>query len=311
MVGGMETTNPSQDGIRSTETLGADDLAAARAVLAAASAVDGREAVSEAGRLRLRVDSARPGVTHLVQRQEGVPAGYAQLEAGEGRTTVELTVHPDHRRLGLGRQLLDATLAEADAGTVDFWAHGGHPGAAQLAAEYGAELVRELRQMRRPAEPVPAEPVLPEGVTVRSFRPGQDDAVWLRLNALAFAHHPEQGGWTEQDLAERLAEPWFDPEGLFLAFRGADLVGFHWTKVHPDGLGEVYVVAVDPAEQGSGLGRALTATGLRHLAEDRKVPAVLLYVDADNPAAVRVYERLGFTVYEVDLMYRVDTAVRR
>ncbi|WP_457030484.1 mycothiol synthase [Kitasatospora sp. P5_F3] len=307
----METTNPSQDGIRSTETLGADDLAAARAVLAAASAVDGREAVSEAGRLRLRVDSARPGVTHLVQRQEGVPAGYAQLEAGEGRTTVELTVHPDHRRLGLGRQLLDATLAEADAGTVDFWAHGGHPGAAQLAAEYGAELVRELRQMRRPAEPVPAEPVLPEGVTVRSFRPGQDDAVWLRLNALAFAHHPEQGGWTEQDLAERLAEPWFDPEGLFLAFRGADLVGFHWTKVHPDGLGEVYVVAVDPAEQGSGLGRALTATGLRHLAEDRKVPAVLLYVDADNPAAVRVYERLGFTVYEVDLMYRVDTAVRR
>lgn len=311
MVGGMETTNPSQDGIRSTETLGADDLAAARAVLAAASAVDGREAVSEAGRLRLRVDSARPGVTHLVQRQEGVPAGYAQLEAGEGRTTVELTVHPDHRRLGLGRQLLDATLAEADAGTVDFWAHGGHPGAARLAAEYGAELVRELRQMRRPAEPVPAEPVLPEGVTVRSFRPGQDDAAWLRLNALAFAHHPEQGGWTEQDLAERLAEPWFDPAGLFLAFRGADLVGFHWTKVHPDGLGEVYVVAVDPAEQGSGLGRALTATGLRHLAEDRKVPAVLLYVDADNPAAVRVYERLGFTVYEVDLMYRVDTAVRR
>ncbi|KQV24333.1 MULTISPECIES: mycothiol synthase [unclassified Kitasatospora] len=307
----METTNPSQDGIRSTETLGADDLAAARAVLAAASAVDGREAVSEAGRLRLRVDSARPGVTHLVQRQEGVPAGYAQLEAGEGRTTVELTVHPDHRRLGLGRQLLDATLAEADAGTVDFWAHGGHPGAARLAAEYGAELVRELRQMRRPAEPVPAEPVLPEGVTVRSFRPGQDDAAWLRLNALAFAHHPEQGGWTEQDLAERLAEPWFDPAGLFLAFRGADLVGFHWTKVHPDGLGEVYVVAVDPAEQGSGLGRALTATGLRHLAEDRKVPAVLLYVDADNPAAVRVYERLGFTVYEVDLMYRVDTAVRR
>ncbi|MBB4947603.1 mycothiol synthase [Kitasatospora gansuensis] len=307
----METTNPSQDGIRSTETLGPDDLAAARAVLAAASAVDGREAVSEAGRLRLRVDSARPGVTHLVQRQEGVPAGYAQLEAAEGRTTVELTVHPDHRRAGLGRQLLDAALAEADAGPVDFWAHGGHPGAARLAEEYGAELVRELRQMRRPAEPVPDEPVLPNNVTVRTFRPGRDEAAWLRLNALAFAHHPEQGSWTEQDLAERLAESWFDPAGLFLAWRGEQLVGFHWTKVHPDGLGEVYVVAVDPAEQGSGLGRALTATGLRHLAEDRKVPAVLLYVDADNPAAVRVYERLGFTVHEVDLVYRVDTAAGR
>ncbi|MER5865674.1 mycothiol synthase [Kitasatospora sp. NPDC002040] len=302
----METRNPSQDGIRSTDSLSRDDLAAAGAVLAAASAVDGREAVSEAGRLRLREDSVRPGVTHLVQRQEGVPTGYAQLETADSRTTVELTVHPDHRRLGLGRQLLDATLAEVDEDTVDFWAHGGHPGAARLAAEYGAVLVRELRQMRRPSEPVPAEPELPEGVVLRSFRPGTaDGAAWLRLNALAFAHHPEQGSWTEQDLADRLAEPWFDPAGLFLAFRGEQLVGSHWTKVHPDGLGEVYVVAVDPAEQGSGLGRALTAAGLRHLAEDRKVPAVLLYVDADNPAAVRVYERLGFTIHEVDLMYRI------
>lgn len=303
----METTNPAQTGIRSTETLSPDDLAVASTVLAAASAADGREAVSEAGRLRLRAGSARPGVTHLVQRQVGEPAGYAQLETVADRTTVELAVHPELRRRGLGRQLLDATLAEVGAGTVDFWAHGGHPGAARLAAEYGAELVRELRQMRRAAEPVPAEPEFPAGVTVRTFRPGQDDAAWLRLNALAFSHHPEQGSWTEQDLAERLAEPWFDPAGLFLAFRGEQLVGFHWTKVHPDGLGEVYVVGVDPAEQGSGLGRALTATGLRYLAEDRKVPAVLLYVDADNPAAVRVYERLGFTVHEVDLMYRIRT----
>jgi mycothiol synthase len=66
----------------------------------------------------------------------------------------------------------------------------------------------------------------------------------------------------------------------------------------------VYVVGVDPAEQGSGLGRALTAVGLRYLGRDRGLPTVLLYVDADNPAAVRVYERLGFLVHEVDLMYR-------
>lgn len=152
------------------------------------------------------------------------------------------------------------------------------------------------------------------GVTLRTFRPGEDDEQWLRLNALAFAHHPEQGAWTEQDLADRFAEPWFDPAGFFLATRGDRVVGFHWTKVHPGtsagpALGEVYVVGVDPAEQGSGLGRALTAAGLHHLTGDgpgeRGLDTVLLYVDADNPAAVRVYERLGFTVHEVDLMYRV------
>ncbi|MDH6141407.1 MULTISPECIES: mycothiol synthase [Kitasatospora] len=299
--------------IHTTETLTTEDLAAIRTVLEAAAQADGREAVSEAGRLRLRADNPRPGIRHLVQTHQGAPAGYAQLEEpaeGGAAATVELTVHPELRGQGLGRELVDAVLATAgqDRG-LDFWAHGGHPAAARLAQRYGAELIRELRQMRRTA-PAPEQAPLPEGVTVRAFRPGQDDEAWLRLNALAFAHHPEQGSWTTRDLADRLAEPWFDPNGFFLAFRNERLVGFHWTKVHPatatePELGEVYVVGVDPAEQGNGLGRALTTVGLRHLALDRGLDTVLLYVDADNTAAVRVYERVGFVVHEVDLMYQV------
>ncbi|GJF28151.1 mycothiol acetyltransferase [Kitasatospora sp. NE20-6] len=326
----METTPTSLGGerIRVTSVLSSDDLAVARAVLTSAAVDDGREAVSEAGRLRLREGAGRPGVRHVLQTLDGRPAGYGQLDVPEagGRATAEFAVHPELRRRGLGRRLAAAVVAaadpaeadpsaadpadagtaetDADASGLDVWAHGGHPGAARLAERYGAVLVRELRQMRRPSVEVPAV-VLPDGVELRTFRPGEDDKAWLRLNALAFAHHPEQGAWTEADLADRLAEPWFDPAGFFLATRGGELVGFHWTKMHPDGLGEVYVVGVDPEEQGGGLGRALTSAGLRHLYGDRGVPSVLLYVDADNPAAVRVYERLGFTVHEVDLMYRV------
>ncbi|MCC9306594.1 mycothiol synthase [Kitasatospora sp. RB6PN24] len=300
--------------IHTTETLTSEDLATIRTVLDAAALTDGRQAVSEAGRLRLRADQSRPGIRHLVQTHQGTPAGYAQLEepAEEDATaTVELTVHPELRGQGLGRELVDAVLAAAGQSRgLDFWAHGGHPAAARLAKRYGAELVRELRQMRRTG-PAPEQAPLPEGVTVRTFRPGQDDEAWLRLNALAFAHHPEQGSWSTQDLADRLAEPWFDPDGFFLACRGEQVVGFHWTKVHPASatdpeLGEVYVVGVDPGEQGNGLGRALTTVGLRHLALDRGLGTVLLYVDADNSAAVRVYERVGFTVHEVDLMYRIE-----
>ncbi|MFD9125297.1 mycothiol synthase [Kitasatospora sp. NPDC059571] len=306
----METTRTpsSGDPIRVTSELTSDDLAVARAVLTAAVVDDGREAVSEAGRLRLRAGAERPGVRHFLQLAGGRPAGYGQLELAAqegGRATAEFAVHPELRGQGLGGRLAEAVLGAATGQDVDFWAHGGHPAAARLAARHRAELVRELRQMRRPAADVPGEPVLPAGVVLRTFRPGEDDRAWLGLNALAFAHHPEQGSWTQADLADRMAEPWFDPAGFFLAFRGDDLVGFHWTKVHPDGLGEVYVVGVAPTEQGSGLGRALTSAGLRHLILERGVPAVLLYVDADNPAAVRVYERVGFTVHEVDLMYRV------
>ena len=174
------------------------------------------------------------------------------------------------------------------------WAHGGHPAARHLATRLGLTLFRELRQMRRPLPgPGPARAGLPpEGVTVRTFRPGEDDAAWLALNAAAFAHHPEQGCLTQRDLDDRKAEPWFDPAGFFLAERGGGLVGFHWTKAHAEErLGEVYVVGVSPGEQGGGLGRALTAIGLRHLAVDRGLPTAMLYVDADNAAAVAVYER--------------------
>ncbi|RKE20555.1 mycothiol synthase [Streptomyces sp. TLI_171] len=281
---------------------------AVRELLAGAARVDGREAVSEAGRLRVKADSPREGVRHLVQSVGQEVVGYAQVE-GVRPATVELTVAPDARGRGLGGALVRAVLDGAD-GTLDFWAHGGLPAARHLAQVHGAALVRELRQMRRTAA-APDAVALPAGVELRTFEPGRDEEAWLALNALAFSHHPEQGSWTGRDLADRIAEPWFDPKGFFLAERDGRLVGFHWTKVQPDGLGEVYVVGVDPAEQGNGLGKALTAAGLRYLILERGLPTVMLYVDADNGAAVRVYERLGFAVHEVDLMYRwVPTAGR-
>ncbi|QMU73145.1 mycothiol synthase [Streptacidiphilus sp. P02-A3a] len=276
-------------------TVDAEQRAAITAVLERAAGVDGKQPVSEQGRLALR--GPREGVRHLLQHDaDGALVGYGQVD-GEG--TAELVVDPARRGHGYGRALATAV---SGTGAARVWAHGGHPGARRLAEGFGLELSRELRQLRRSLL-TDVEPVLPPGVVLRTFVPGQDEEAWLALNAAAFAHHPEQGSWTRRDLDERIAEPWFDPEGFFLAERDGRLVGFHWTKVE-GGIGEVYVVGVAPQEQGSGLGRALTATGLRYLGEVRRLDTVLLYVDADNPAALRVYEKLGFTVHEVDLMYR-------
>ena len=91
------------------------------------------------------------------------------------------------------------------------------------------------------------------------------------------------------------------------------LLGFHWTKVHLDrpGLGEVYVVGVDPSAQGRGLGHVLTAVGIQWLAlrlAGSDDPTVMLYVESDNLAAVRTYQRLGFTTYSVDTAYALVTA---
>ncbi|MET8574500.1 mycothiol synthase [Streptomyces sp. NPDC005012] len=282
------------------------------ALLEAAARVDGQEAVSEQGRLHLRSGEPRPGIAHLLLTLgDGELVGYAQLDGSETvePPAAELVVHPGHRGRGHGRALGGALLA-ATGKRLRLWAHGGHASARHLAQVLGLTLFRELRQMRRPLTgpdaPELPEPVLPPGVTVRTFVPGQDDAAWLAVNAEAFAHHPEQGSLTQRDLDDRKAEAWFDPEGFFLAEKDGDLVGFHWTKVHAEeDLGEVYVVGVRPGAQGGGLGKALTVTGLRHLA-GRGLPAAMLYVDGDNKAAVTVYERLGFTTHETDLMYRTE-----
>ncbi|MEB8340562.1 mycothiol synthase [Streptomyces endophyticus] len=288
--------------------LSAEQSAAVLALLTEAARTDGQQAVSEQGRLQLR-GGEREGVRHLLLSIGDELAGYAQLEDTDPveAPAAELVVHPAHRGHGHGRALGSALLA-ASGKRVRVWAHGGHSAARHLAQVLGLTLFRELRQMRRPLEDLElAEPVLPQGVRIRTFVPGQDDKAWLAVNAAAFAHHPEQGSLTQRDLDDRKAEPWFDPAGFFLAFRGDELVGFHWTKVHTqERLGEVYVVGVAPAGQGGGLGKALTATGLRHLAA-AGLPTAMLYVDADNKAAVSVYERLGFTTYETDLMYRTES----
>lgn len=279
------------------------------ALIEDAARTDGTTAVSEQGRLQLR-GGPREGIRHFLLTEGGRLAGYGQLEDTDPveAPAAELVVHPSMRGRGHGRALGSALLASSGK-RIRVWAHGGKSAARHLAQVLGLTLFRELRQLRRPlggGVPLP-EPVLPAGVTVRTFVPGTDDTAWLAANAAAFAHHPEQGSLTQRDLNDRIAQPWFDPEGFFLAERDGQLVGFHWTKVHAaEKLGEVYVVGVLPGAQGGGLGRALTAIGLRHLTA-RGLPTAMLYVDADNPAALRVYESLGFTTHEVDLMYRTES----
>ena len=72
-------------------------------------------------------------------------------------------------------------------------------------------------------------------------------------------------------------------------------------------MGEVYVVGVDPDAQGRGLGGALTLAGLHHLAA-RGLDEVILYVEADNAAAVATYRRLLFDVDALDVSYRLPSA---
>ena len=212
-------------------------------------------------------------------------------------------MHPGHRRAGLGTRLARELIGRADH--LQVWAHGEHPGAVAIAEHLGFDRVRTLWQMHLDLADAPPVRPLPSGVTLRPFVVGADEAEFLRVNNAAFDWHPEQGGWGVEQVQAREAEPWFDGDGFLLAVDAGDrLLGYHWTKIHtqPERIGEVYVLGVDPAAQGTGLGAALTVAGLRHL-HAGGLRQVLLYVESDNDAAIRVYRALGFTVRRSDVLF--------
>ncbi len=147
-------------------------------------------------------------------------------------------------------------------------------------------------------------PHWPDGFVVRGFRPGADEQAWLAVNNRAFAGHPEQAGWTLETMAMRTAAEWFDRDGLRMVWHGERLVAFNWTKRHPDHVGEIFVIAVDPSHQGRGLGRATVIEGLRDLHERQGATEAVLYVDAAESAAMHLYRSLGFRSEHISRAYR-------
>ncbi|MBK5306397.1 MAG: mycothiol synthase [Frankiaceae bacterium] len=301
--------------------LSAEDVEAVRSLVHDVAVADGVGPLSDHVMLHLPRGGDEAVRNLLVRSDDGRLLGYAHLDVTDvvAGSSAELAVHPAARGRGIGRTLVARLLEETPDGRLRLWAHGESPGSAALARTMGFARSRVLWQMRRPLADALPSPKVPAGVTIRTFEVGADERRWTETNNRAFADHPDQGRWGVEEVLLREAESWFDPQGFFLAFRGGALVGFHWTKVHGAlthdhgdlphehghdhaPIGEVYVVGVDPSEQGHGLGPALTLIGLHHL-QSLGLDEVLLYVDESNTNAIRVYERLGFTRYATDVSW--------
>lgn len=286
--------------IRVLRTLAPEDRAAVEAFLAAQDAAGAR--LPDHLRLDLR-HGPRPGFIGAVALSAANTShermlGYAQASSDQGGVVVDAIVDADADETAanaLRRHLLAGVIDALPPWTsVTWWT--GVAGAAAIAEELGLRPGRALHQMRRPL-PVTQT----TEVTTRSFVVGRDEEAWLTVNNAAFEWHPEQGGWDLAMLQQREREPWFDPEGFRLHERHDELAAFCWTKVHPGtpAVGEIYVIGVHPRFQGMGLGGSMTIAGLTSLYE-RGVTIGMLYVDADNIAAVGLYQQLEFEVVHTD-----------
>jgi mycothiol synthase len=265
-------------------------------LISRSSLVDGQPPFND----QALVDAASGARSLIVAEHGEVIAGAVIIGQGE----FEFVVDPEFRRNGLGTVLLERILDGAEPDLAG-WAHGDHPASRILAARTGFDPVRTLYQLRMPVPPAPADlATTPVGIRIEAFRPGIDDEAWVELNARVFAGHPEQGSISLEDLHARMAEPWFDAGDFLLARHGDALVGYNWLKIEgPHEPGEIYVVGVDEAFAGQGLGRTLMQRAFERLRQ-REIATAALYVDADNEGAVHLYRSLGFTDHTVDVQYR-------
>ena len=297
------------------QALSALEIAEVKALVSAVTLEDGIAPLGEHVLIHLHHGGDTEAIQLLARDASNKLVGYLHLDITdtvEG-PAVEVAVLPSARGQGIASDLVHHAESLTANKPIRLWAHGTGTTAYQLANSLGYDKVRELWQMRRSLFASLPSASLPENTRIRTFEIGNDEEDWLKANSMIFQNHPEQGAWTRRDLDVRMTEAWFDPNGFFIATNEHDeIIGFHWTKVHgghrhedhqhPE-IGEAYVLGVLPEYQGTGLGKALTLRGLQYL-RDQGVPAVMLYVEASNKRAIALYESVGFTHWDTDIMFR-------
>ncbi len=299
--------------------LSGPDRAVLSQLLARAAAADDHSPLPEPQLLAVNGPRGAPveGRAVVARAVDGLAGGAFLSLLHDGSVALHVVIDPSARGGDRGPALASALVRRAVSeapprSPLHLWAMQAGPADDELARALGFAAERDLLQMRVPL-PLAVDVVeATRPLATRPFEPARDEEAWVRTNNRAFAGHPEQGGWTVEQLRARMAAAWVDLDGFLVADDpdGGGFIGSCWTKIHHDrtpALGEIYVIAVDPRHHGQGWGRSLTVAGLESLAR-RGVTVGMLYTDSTNEAAVKLYRSLGFTVDHVDRSYRRDTS---
>ncbi len=234
--------------------------------------------------------------------------GYATLTP---RAAVQfraaMAVLPEYRRRGIGarlvglledraREQLAAPPPDAEISVVG-WIKAESAPELRWAASLGYARVRRFWRMRIDMTQAPPVPAWPEGISVRTFRPGEDERALFEAVEEAFADHWGHVALSFEEWLPRTEREGFDPSMWFLAMDDGQIAGMVLGSTIP-GSGWVSSLGVRRRWRRQGLGRAL----LQHSFADfwrRGLRSVALGVDAASlTGATRLYESAGMYVSE-------------
>lgn len=244
----------------------------------------------------------------LVAEPNGRVAGYGEIQARAAvHLRIFLTVHPDRRREGIGEALLNRIeeraaelVPEAPEGvrvTLEGFGPGGREIESNLAAKHGYSYTRTFWRMEIEMSDAPPEPVLTDGITIRTYDPERDARAVFEATDDAFADHWNHVPMSYDEWIARTRRPDFDPTLWFVALDGDEIAGTSLCRVQVD-MGWVGTLGVRRAWRRRGLGRALLLHSFGAWWR-RGQPHVGLGVDASSlTGATRLYESAGMHVSE-------------
>jgi len=272
--------------------------------------VDFVNPLNEHAQLHLKHGGDKP-ITHILATVEEKIIGYGHLDQTdllEG-PAAEIVVIPTFRKQGVARLILKKIEEIAKPEPVRLWAHGNIAAAKNFAKNLNYHPIREIVQLKFSLLNVISDFKFPQEFQPTTYQNENDKETILEINSQAFTELPDQSSWTEHDLQLRINEHWFDPAGLLILKNNNQPAAFCWTKIHThhhdehQPLGEIYVLAVLPKFQNQGLGKQLTLWALHQLRK-KGLSEAMLYVDAKNTKAMKIYQEIGFVPSGSDTLYK-------
>ncbi|MFF1838159.1 GNAT family N-acetyltransferase [Streptomyces sp. NPDC058231] len=261
---------------------------------------------AETGLDAVTADLVRPGPgaavdTLLVYGPAGELAGRVWLNGGR---KCAIDVHPGHQGRGLGGRLLDWAedrARRAGSGRLAQTVSGSDRAAVALLRTrgYGPFVTQWQMEIVMPAEPGVAE--TPEGITVRTFRHGDERAAH-RLTEDAFDEWQQRRKSYDEWARLTVERPTFATAASHMAFAGDEMIGAV-LALDTQSSAEGYIdrVAVRADHRHRGIAGALLRETFRTFYL-RGQSTCTLWTHSGT-SALPLYERVGMTVRRTSAVY--------
>jgi mycothiol synthase len=233
--------------------------------------------------------------------------GYTRvfLEPGIGRALVNGLVHPQHRRKGIATALFGRAVRHAQAagvGRVQISIAENNSGARQLCTQLGLKFIRYFYgyRLNLPAAQLPQ--IRTRETIFRSLQPGEENQL-TDIQNRAFS-----GTWgfnpnSQEEIAYRIHSSTCSPQDVIMVYWQNRPIAYCWTRIFQEAgeaegvsRGEIHMLGVDPDFRQQSIGKNVLLAGLSHL-EGKGVELVELTADSEMPAALALYESVGFEKY--------------